>query len=278
VSVVRGTLRALGLALATVLVGVALLGGELAGLLSRRARAWMQPRAFRAWARAAAHIIGLRIERSGTPPAGPFFLVANHLSYLDVVVLAAQLDATFVAKADVAGWPMIGRLCRAVDTVFIDRRRKRDLLRVLPLLAERLAAGGGVVVFPEGTTSPGAGVLEFRSSLFAAAARAGLPVHLATLTYRTPAGAPHPARAVCWWGEMEFVRHLLGLLRLPHFTARVEFVTAPIRAAHRKDLARAARAGIAQRFVPVIRGETTCLPTRSRPRPTSASFARAQSS
>ena len=232
---------------------------------------------FRRWCRGAARIVGLRIDVAGVPPLGPFFLVANHLSYLDVIVLGATVRATFVAKADVAAWPLIGWLGRAVDTTFIDRTRKRDLLRVLPLLEERLRAGGGVVVFPEGTTCDGSRVLPFRSPLFAAAVRSGAPAYVATLTYETPHDAPHPSDAVCWWGDAEFLPHLLGLLRLEESTARVTFGRHPIADTERKRLARTTRSEIAGRFVPVRRGERECPPvTCPQPR-TSTSFARGSS-
>jgi 1-acyl-sn-glycerol-3-phosphate acyltransferase len=274
-STVRSTVRGVALALWTALTGLALLLATLLGRLSRPAGARLAAGAFRTWARGTARIVGLKIVRSGTPPRPPFFLVANHLGYLDVVVLAATLDATFVAKSDVAAWPLVGRLCAAVGTVFVDRSRKRDLLRVLPLLDARLCAGDGVVVFPEGTTGDGSAVLPFRSPLFAAAARRGLPVHLATLGYATPAGAPHPARAVCWWGDMEFVPHLRALLALPSCTARVHFAAAAVPAGARKPVARAAQRAIARRFVPVHQGESPCNPVPVPPMPTSASSARA---
>lgn len=274
-SVVRGSVRAVVLAAWVLVVGAALAAGALIGVVASRARGVrLQAKIFRLWARGTARIAGLQIEVDGAPPAGPFFLVANHLSYLDVVVLAAHVDATFVAKADVAGWPLVGRLCRAVGTVFLDRTRKRDLLRVLPIVERRLAAGSGVVVFAEGTTSDGSGVLEFRSSLFAAAVRSGLPVHVATLTYATPPAAPHPARAVCWWGDMDFVPHLLALLRLPGCAARLGFARHPIADTDRKRLARRAQAEVARRFVPVRRGEIACQPAPCPPTPTSTRFAR----
>jgi 1-acyl-sn-glycerol-3-phosphate acyltransferase len=276
-SAARWSLRALALLAWTALGGAALAATAPLGVASRAARARVRAAAFRAWARGTARIVGLAIERRGAAPRGPFFLVANHLSYLDVVVLATCVDATFVAKAEVARWPVVGRLCAALGTVFLDRTRKRDLLRVLPLIEARLAAGGGVVVFPEGTTSDGSRVLGFRSSLFAAAARRGLPVHVATLTYATPARAAHPAHAVCWWGDMEFLPHLRDLLRLPRCTARLEIVATTVDATDRKQLARLAHAAVAQRFVPVTRGEIACLPVPCPPAPTSASFARARS-
>lgn len=273
-SMLRGVARAAALAAWTALVAVALCCSALLQPLARGTCARLRARIFRAWARGAARIVGLAIDVAGDAPRAPFFLVANHLGYLDVVVLAATVDATFVAKSDVARWPLIGPLCRAVGTVFVDRTRKRDLLRVLPILEERLAAGGAVVVFPEGTTSDGARVLPFRSSLFAAAVRRDLPAHVAVLTYLTPAAAPHPAQAVCWWGDMPFLPHLVRLLRLPRCTARLTFVRRPIVARDRKTLARAAHAEIVRRFVPVSRGESPCHPVPALPAPTSTRFAR----
>lgn len=273
----RGALRALLLAAWFGVAAVAVVAIEAVAPFRRDRGAPLRRALFHRWSRGAARIVGLRIERSGTPPRGAFLLVANHLSYLDVIVLGASLRATFVAKADVARWPLVGWLCGAVGTVFIDRTRKRDLLRVLPILEQRLAAGGGVVVFPEGTTSDGSRVLPFRSPLFAAAARSGVPAYVATLTYETPHDAPHPSEAVCWWGDMEFLPHLLGLLRLEESTARVTFGRHPIVDTERKRLARTTRSDIARRFVPVRRGEEECLPVTCPQPPTSTSFARESS-
>ncbi|HZR84939.1 MAG TPA: 1-acyl-sn-glycerol-3-phosphate acyltransferase [Candidatus Binatia bacterium] len=259
-SAFRAAARASALVLWTGLLAAALACSAAAALVSKAAAARLGVAAFRLWARGAARVIGLRIERSGVPPRPPFFLVANHLTYLDVVVLASTLEATFVAKADVARWPGVGRLCRALGTVFVDRTRKRDLLRVLPQLEALLGRGTGVVVFPEGTTTAGDRVLDFRSSLFAAAERTGAPVRVAALTYATPGGSPSAARAVCWWGDMTFVPHLLALLRLPSCTARVEFAAAPVAGSRRKDLARAAHAAVVRRFVPIAEGETGPMP------------------
>lgn len=270
----RGALRAVVLALWFGVAAVAVAPIELVSPFTRDRGTRLRLALFHHWSRGAARIVGLRIERTGEPPVGPYFLVANHLSYLDVIVLGATLRATFVAKADVARWPLVGWLCAAVGTVFIDRTRKRDLVRVLPILEQRLRAGGGVVVFPEGTTSAGCGVLPFRSPLFAAAVRSGVAAHLATLTYETRAGAPHPSDAVCWWGAMEFLPHLLGLLRLADSTARVAFVRHPIAETERKRLARSTQSEIARRFVPVRRGEEQCQPVPCPQPPTCTSFAR----
>jgi 1-acyl-sn-glycerol-3-phosphate acyltransferase len=278
---VRGIARALLLGAWFGVAAVAVCAIETLALVARDRAVGLRAALFHRWSRGAARIVGLRIDVGGAAPTGPFFLVANHLSYLDVIVLGATLRATFVAKADVAAWPLIGWLCSAVGTVFLDRTRRRDLLRVLPLLERRLTDGGGVVVFPEGTTSDGSGVLPFRSSLFAAAVRSGLPVHVATLTYETPAATEHPSRAACWWGDMDFLPHLGALLRLPRCTARLTLVRHPIADTDRKRLARAAHDAISSRFVPVrhehptaSRGEEACRPVPYPQPPTSTSFAR----
>ncbi len=88
---------------------------------SRRWRALI----FRAWARAVCRIAGMRVGVRGVPPRGAFLLVSNHLGYMDVVALASVSDCVFVAKSEVAGWPVLGHLCRSVNTIFVNRRRRR---------------------------------------------------------------------------------------------------------------------------------------------------------
>ncbi len=197
--------------------------------------------AFRQWARANAALLGMDLQASGVAPRGTVLLVANHLSYLDVIVFALHCDAVLVAKSEIAHWPLIGFLSRCMGTIFIERRRKRDILRVNALIESALRAGHSVVVFPEGTTSAGASVLPFKSPLFEPAVKLGVPVHTASLHYATPAHAPLAAEAVCWWGDMEFVPHLWRLFQLTGFFAAVHFGPAPLPAADRKALACEAR-------------------------------------
>ncbi|MEW6273313.1 MAG: lysophospholipid acyltransferase family protein [Thermodesulfobacteriota bacterium] len=242
----------------------AALAGWTAAALVALPAIGLRRRALGAWARGAARIVGMRLEVRGTIPAGPVLLAANHLSYLDVVVLASLLDAVFVAKSDVAGWPVVGALCKRVGTVFVERRCKRDLLRVLPVLSDALRAGTSVVVFPEGTTTDGGRVLPFKSPLFEAALRSGRAVCVASLDYAIDGGAVDPARHVCWWGEMTFARHLFALLGLRGVRARVVFGARPIAAPERKELARAARAAVVRNLAPFTRGEPS-MPSPPRP-------------
>ena len=208
---------------------------------------------FRSWCRAVARVLRLHRTIEGRPPAAPFFLVTNHLGYLDVITLGATLPCVFVAKAEVAGWPLVGRLCRAADTIFINRESKRDIPRVLSRVHEVLDSGRGVVVFPEGTSSAGEGVLRFRPSLLEAAATGGLPVSWATLHYSTPPGSPPAHLSVCWWGGgVPFASHLLGLLALPRIEATVSFGVEPVREADRKVLAARLQGEVERRFRPVV--------------------------
>lgn len=218
--------------------------------LARRTGAWRNL-AVHWWGRFVVAALRVRVERRGTPPRGGFLLVANHLGYLDIPVIASQVPVIFVSKAEVADWPVIGWIARSVGVVFLERERKRDLPRVAERIAAELSHGNGVVLFPEGTSSRGAEVLAFRPSLLDPAARAGLPVSYAALSYRTPEGSPPASEAVCWWGDMTFGGHALRLLGLPWIEAEVAFGDAPVVDTDRKSLAQRLWQAVRLRFEPV---------------------------
>ncbi|MBL0937579.1 MAG: 1-acyl-sn-glycerol-3-phosphate acyltransferase [Gemmatimonadaceae bacterium] len=137
-------------------------------------------------------------------------LVANHFSWIDIVAVLARTDCTFVAKREVRSWPIVGWCADAIGVVWIDRTRKRDLLRSIPALEARLKAGLNVLVFPEGTTTDGRTLLPFKSSLLDAAVRAGAPVQPLALT----ATAVGDARALSWTGRDTLADSLPRVLRL----------------------------------------------------------------
>jgi len=226
--------------------------GTALTLPARGARRAVRVWAFRGWSRGVLRILGVRLAVEGQVPAAPFLLVSNHLSYLDIVVYAALLPARFVAKREVRAWPVVGMLARAVGTIFIDRTIKRDAIRVVDDLAGAIADGDGVVLFAEATSSAGHGVLPFRSALLDWAARTGHPVHFATVTYRTPVGAPPAHLAVCWWGDMTFGRHLVDLSRVGRIEATVRYGSAPIAEADRKRLAGRLHEAVSAQFTPVV--------------------------
>jgi lyso-ornithine lipid O-acyltransferase len=203
-----------------------------------RDRGLWRARIFHAWGRTMARLLGMRVEVLGRPPESPFVLVANHLGYVDVILLASRLGrCVFVSKAEVRDWFAVGRLCASVDTLFIQRESKREIPRVVESIEAVLAGGRGVVLFPEGTSSGGDAVLRFRPALLEAAARAELPVHCAAIAYRTPPGAPPASEVVCWWRDMPFVPHVWNLLALPRFEARLCFAEETVCEPDRKLLA-----------------------------------------
>ncbi len=207
---------------------------------------------FRNWSRWVLAILHVTVEHQGTPPRPPFFLVANHLSYIDILVLASHVDAVFIAKSEVRSWPIIGLLCRSVGTLFVDRGSRRDIPRVIAEIDRVLGHGQGIVLFPEGTSTPGFEVGRFRPSLLEVAARAGIPVSHASLSYDTGDESKPAHLTVCWWGDMEFPGHFWRLLALPRFTAKLSFGRDTIQDDDRKRLADRLQAAVERQFVPVV--------------------------
>lgn len=207
---------------------------------------------FRSWAGAMITLLAIKMSVRGIAPAPPFFLVSNHLSYLDVIVFAARLDCVFVAKSEVAGWPIFGLMGRSMNTIFVDRRNRRDLSRVNELIDQAHRAGQGVILFPEGTSTCGEGVLPFKTGLLETAVSAGHPVSYASLSYRTLPNEEPAHLSVCWWGEMTFLPHLFGLFHLTEIETTLCFGAAPIQESDRKLLAEKLHSAVQANFVPVV--------------------------
>jgi 1-acyl-sn-glycerol-3-phosphate acyltransferase len=241
------------------LVALALVTGACLAILQLGlwwdALARRQPLSWRArmlgvWARACCQVIGMRIEARGGAPAPPFLLVANHLGYVDILLLAAHARGIFVARGDLAHWPILGWLTRQAGTLYLDRANPRDIPRVVQQADRALHAGVGVFLFPEGTSSDGSDVLPFKPSLLESSARLAMPVSHASLAYTTPCRCAPARLAVCWWGDMPFAPHLWELLKLPYFEARITFGEEPMRHADRKVLAAALREAVRGHFEP----------------------------
>jgi 1-acyl-sn-glycerol-3-phosphate acyltransferase len=235
-------LRALGRALAitawSLWSGLMLLVGFVPFAWAPARRSRWQGRVLRWWARGGLPILGVRVDWEGAPPPPPFVLVANHLSYLDILVLGSRLPAAFVARSDVASWPVLGYLARMAGTLFLDRERKRDLVQALERAKAMLRAGRGVIFFPEGTSSAGDTVLPFRTSLLALPVALALPVHAAALHYTTRPADPPARLAVCWWGDMTFPGHAWRMLQLREIGVAVRVVPTAVCGADRRQLGR----------------------------------------
>lgn len=239
-------------AVTVVLFGVFLLarGADLAARAVWRAPLpALAPWVVHAWGRAALPLAGLAYVQVGRPMAHRGALVANHASWLDIVVLMRASRLFFVAKAEVRGWPAIGAIGRAIGTIFIERRpgearRQRDVL------FHRLIRGDRMVIFPEGTSTDGLRVLRFKSTLFEVFFAPELVERMwiqpVSIVYRPPPGLP--ADFYGWWGDMDFAPSARDVLALSR-GGRVEVVFhAPLRVGEHGDRkALAARAEAAAR-------------------------------
>ena len=182
--------------------------------------------------RALCALMGIRIAVVGTcSPRRPLLLVANHSSWLDVPIITAVEPVVFVAKNEVASWPLLGLLAKLQRSVFVDRKRRHKTGEVNAQIARRLADGDPVVLFGEGTSSDGNRVLPFRTALIGAAGEALEPERSTAVTIQPlsvayvgldglPLGRRHRPTAA-WYGDMDFVSHFLGVLRHGAFDVRV---------------------------------------------------------
>ncbi|MGB0953162.1 MAG: lysophospholipid acyltransferase family protein [Planctomycetota bacterium] len=247
----RALLRLLLLAPILLILIISWILPLLLALFSKRGASHLRVRLMGMWARASLAVMGVRVRSEGTPPKVPFFLVSNHLTYLDILVLWSRIDTYFLAKSELGGWPVLGPLIRAAGTMFINRKSRADVLPAIERVKSRLALGNGVVFFPEGTSSSGGDVLPFKSSLFQVALHTGLPVHVACLKYQSRDPNSITELEVCWWGEMTFGDHFYRMLTRRGIDARIRFLEEPVQADCRKELANAARERLLEAFEPM---------------------------
>lgn len=204
------------------------------------------------WGRSLAMIIGMRIETIGEAPKPPFFLVSNHLSYVDIIAFAACLKCVFISRADIADWPGLGLLARTVGTIFIRRERTQEIPRVIGLINHALDEGQGVVLFPEGTSGAGDRVMPFHPALLEPAAKANYPVSFASINYYTPPDEPPAYMAISWWGDLTFGEHVQELLKLSKFDAVITYGSHAIRSDDRKALAKSLWSAVNDQFTPMV--------------------------
>jgi 1-acyl-sn-glycerol-3-phosphate acyltransferase len=211
-------------------------------LVSGRTRAALR----RNWARGVLAILGIGLRRDVLHVAAGTLVVANHVSWLDAVVLRALLDGATVAKVETRRWPLLGLMLERNDTIFVERRASRALLAVNATIAARLAKGAVVIFFPEGTTTDGSEVLPFRPALFQPAVAAGHPVRALALRYRDDAG--RHCREAAFIDDMSLWHSLSAIAALPVLHAEVHSCgTLSTTGLHRREVAGLACTAVRER-------------------------------
>jgi 1-acyl-sn-glycerol-3-phosphate acyltransferase len=218
----------------------------------RRAVARIGAWSCRCWSRAMCAILSVRREVDGpVPSAGVFLVASNHVSYLDILVLGSLYPSLFLAKREIASWPLFGWIARGAGTLFVDREQSRDVVRAGREMADLLKLGLALTIFPEGRSSRGIEILPFQPSLLEPAARAGVPCWAASISYETPGSLAAPSRTICWHDSESLLIHFPRLVGLGKVVARVRFADAPVTSEDRKVLALALWEGANATFTPV---------------------------
>ena len=198
------------------------------------------------WSAKMFRVLGMRLEVMGTFGPGAKLLVVNHISWLDILAVhAACPEARFVSKAEVRQWPLLSRLIDSARTLYLQRERARDALRVVHEMAAALKAGDTVAVFPEGTTGTGHELLPFHANLLQAAISTATPVQPLALSF---ADADHGVSAAAdFTGDITLAQSLWALARARGMTVEVRILP-PLESAHadRRALAEHLREVIAQ--------------------------------
>lgn len=178
----------------------------------------------REWTVQMLDILGVELVVRGRlpDPGSGGLLVANHISWLDILVMNAAQPARFVSKADVKRWPLLGSLISGAGTLYIERESRRDAMRVVHRVAERLAAHDLIAIFPEGTTGDGVAMLPFHANLFEAAIVAQAPVLPVGLAFvHAGSGARHPAPT--YIGDTTLIASVWATLRATGLQAVVVY-------------------------------------------------------
>jgi 1-acyl-sn-glycerol-3-phosphate acyltransferase len=216
-------------------------------------------------------ILGIRIKWIGQPPASPYFLVCNHLSWQEIFVVNCSCDVVCVLQAEDKKLPFVGTLITGIRPIFFRRAREHTphgIARMVETIQERK----NLVLAPEGVVGPGREVRRFHAGLLQAAVQTRCPVHYLSFTYRTPEGWPPPSRVAlfgpdpffrtpdgripeseleAWGPERSFFLHLLGILALPWHEIIVRFAPEPISADDRIVLANRLHDAVQRIFTPL---------------------------
>jgi 1-acyl-sn-glycerol-3-phosphate acyltransferase len=181
-----------------------------------------QARYVEVWARGMLAIIGIEVRVKGHPAQGPVLMAANHISWLDILVMHAACHCRFVAKSEIRNWPLVGVLTTGGGSLYIERGSNRDAMRVVHQMAEALQQGQVLAVFPEGGTGDGVTLLPFHANLLQAAISAGAPIQPIALQF-LDAQTQLTSLAPCYRDTDTLISSLWRTLCAPPLLAQVRY-------------------------------------------------------
>ena len=195
--------------------------------------------------------MGVRLTVEGSPPKAPFYLVANHISLVDIFVIASELGCVFVSKAELGDWPVGGFITRRMKTIYINRSSKRDTRRVNQEITDVMQSGLGVVAFPESTTTQDGYMLPFKPALLQSAIDLDMPVHVASLWYGTPEDPERGIEKVLWKDGTTALGNFINIAGLGGCECRLVFSEETVSAPERRELAQKAQEAVVRIHTPI---------------------------
>ncbi|MBA4108082.1 MAG: 1-acyl-sn-glycerol-3-phosphate acyltransferase [Leptothrix sp. (in: Bacteria)] len=185
----------------------------------------------RRWSQQLLKVLGVKLVVHGQARPGAKLVVSNHVSWLDIVAINSVVPSRFVSKAEVAGWPVVGYMVTAAGTLYLQRERRRDAMRVLGLMSDALREGYTVAVFPEGTTGDGQALMHFHANMLQAAIDAKEPVQPVALRY---SDATHDISSIAAFvGDTTLWQSLWGVITAQGLTVHVNVL--PLQAVDHAD-------------------------------------------
>ena len=191
------------------------------------------------WLSTCTHLAGIRVEVHGKPAEGASLVVANHVSWMDVVIIGGLQPLSFLSKSEISGWPIVGYLARKAGTLFINRGAGAEA--ATRLIGERLRAGASVMFFPEGTTSDGVEIRRFHPRLFTAAIDAGVPVQPVSVSYPCKSSRNGVNPKAPYTRDVTFFTHALSVVGEPCIRAVVRYAPSLPSDGDRRQLAERSR-------------------------------------
>ncbi|CUA93053.1 lysophospholipid acyltransferase family protein [Thiomonas bhubaneswarensis] len=207
----------------------------------------------RDWSAQLIRLSGIALQVNGAPLQTPCLVAANHVSWIDIFAMNAVQPVRFVSKAEAAQWPLIGPLVRGVGTLFIERERAQDVVRVIHQMAQSLQQGHHVGVFPEGTTGYGHNLLPFHANLFQAACVADCPAAVQpVLLFYADQRSGRFSRAASYVGDETMVGSLWRISAAAPLRVEVDYLP-PLKAPTRRALSQQTHAAIAEHLYQRLR-------------------------